>query len=237
MQRSQILWIVLMMSIVGQPAAAATIEKSGTFGGLTIRYKVVLPQGYDPSRAYPTVLAFPWGSQDMRMVDMKLEGNWRAEAERRGYVVISPAAPAAGLFFDEGARVFPAFLDQILRDYKVQGGKLHVAGASNGGLSAFSLASHYPTYFISVTGYPGFLPEATPAAIDALKPLCVYMYVGELDAGWLTTSEQQAAQFRSRGLRVRASVEKNQGHAIRTLDGAGAGRFFDNFEEATRGCR
>src|SRR5688572_15880562 len=166
---------VFALSTAGGQAAAAIVAKRGTFGGVTVRYKVVLPQAYDPSRAYPTVLAFPWGSQDMRSVDSRLEANWRAEAERRGYIIVSPAAPDGGLFFEEGARVFPAFLDQILRDYNVQGGKLHIAGASNGGLSAFHIASRYPKYFLSVLAYPGFLPEATPAAIDALKPLCIYM--------------------------------------------------------------
>ena len=29
---------------------ADTIEKSGTFGGMTVHYKVVVPPGYDPAR-------------------------------------------------------------------------------------------------------------------------------------------------------------------------------------------
>ena len=218
------------------PSAAATIDKSGTFGGVVIRYKVVLPPNHDPARAYPTVLAFPWGAQDMRSVDSRLDANWRAEAERRGYVIVSPAAPDSGLFFQDGARAFPAFLDQILRDYNVQGGKLHVAGASNGGLSAFHIASRYPKYFVSLTAYPGYLADATPALIDALRPLCIYMYVGERDRGWLGEMEKQAGQFRAKGYRVEYSVEKDQEHGIRSLTGTGAGRLFQDFEAAARGC-
>ena len=235
--RTRMIWMAtLTMLTISSQSNAITVEKSGTFGGLALQYKVVLPANYDPSRVYPTVLAFPWGSQDMRSVDSKLESNWRAEAERRGYVIVSPAAPGGRLFFDDGAKVFPAFIEQILHDYRVQGGKLHIAGASNGGLSAFHIASLYPKYFVSVLAYPGFLPEPTVAAIDALKPLCIYMYVGERDAGWLNESAKQAEQFRRRGFHVQYVVEKDQDHGIRSLSGAGSSRLFDDLERATKGC-
>jgi poly(3-hydroxybutyrate) depolymerase len=82
---------------------------------------------------------------------------WRTEAERRGFIVVSPVAPTNNLFFERGADdIFPEFVDQILRDYKIEGGKLHIAGASNGGLSAFHIAAMYPQYFRSVTGFPGY---------------------------------------------------------------------------------
>ena len=233
--RSRMMLLAFAICLTSESALADTIAKSGTFAGLTVQYKVVLPPNYDPSREYPTVLAFPWGSQDMRSVDNKLESNWRAEAERRGYIIVSPAAPGGRLFFDDGAQVFPAFLDQILRDYKVQDGKLHIAGASNGGLSAFHIASLYPKYFLSVLGYPGFLPEPTQAAIDALKPLCIYMYVGERDLGWLRETERQVAQFRNKGFHILYSLEKDQEHGIRTLSGPGSSRLFENLEQAARG--
>ena len=49
-------------------------------------------------------------------------------------------------------------------------------GASNGGLSAFYIASKYPKYVRTLIGYPGLLEEATPQAVNvavnpALLPL------------------------------------------------------------------
>jgi predicted peptidase len=217
-------------------ALADTVEKSGTFGGMTVHYKVVVPPGYDPTRAYPTVLAFPPGGQDMRIVDGSLARNYRTEAERRGYIVVIPAAPDGALFFDNGDRVFPAFLDQILRAYKVQGGKLHVAGNSNGGLSAFHIAARYPKYFVSVTGFPGFLEGATAAQVAALKPLCIYMHVGDQDPSWLSEMRTQAQELRQMGFKIHFTVEKDEPHVIRGLGGAGAARLFNQFDEAARGC-
>jgi len=149
---------------------------------------------------------------------------------------VIPAAPDGEYFFDKGAQAFPGFLDQILRDYNVQGGKLHVAGNSNGGLSAFHIAALYPRYFVSVTGFPGLLEGATAAELAALKPLCIYMHVGDQDTGWLNQMRAQAQEFREKGFRVRLTVEKNEEHVIGALGGAGAARLFDQFEDASRGC-
>src|SRR5262245_30923433 len=117
--------LILMTFVTGSQAAAETLGKSGRFGGITIRYKVVLPNGYDPDREYPAILAFAGGRQTLDGVNNMIERNWRAEAETRGYIVVIPVAPTNNLFFERGAdRIFPDFLDQILRDYKIQGGRL-----------------------------------------------------------------------------------------------------------------
>src|SRR2546430_12918597 len=151
-------------------AHSETLGKAGRFGGITIRYKIVLPNGYDPAQAYPAILAFAGGRQNLDGVNNMLERNWAPEAETRGYIVVSPIAPANHFFFERGAdAIFPDFLDQILRDYKIQDGKLHIAGASNGGLSAFHIAAMYPQYFRSVTGFPGYLPDESESKMNALK--------------------------------------------------------------------
>src|ERR1700680_1073918 len=116
-----------------QPVPAELLEKTKKVGDTTVRYKVVLPSGYDPAKTYPAILAFGGGPQTMNTVDNVLNRNLRAEAEKRGYIVVAPAAPDDQLFFEDGARIFPEFLKMILADYKIQDGKFHVAGPSNGG--------------------------------------------------------------------------------------------------------
>lgn len=219
-----------------QPAIAEVVEKSKNIAGVTVHYKVVLPGRYDAAKAYPGVLAFGGGPQTMNIVDGAIQRNWRAEAERRGYIVVIPAAPDGQLFFEGGERIFPEFLQRILADYKIADGKFHIAGQSNGGISAFHVAASYPQYFWSVTGFPGYLPDATPARVRALAKMCINMHVGELDTGWKEQMEQQAGQFRANGMTVRITVEKGQSHRLDTLAGDGAARLFNQFEEARQGC-
>jgi hypothetical protein len=55
-----------------QPLQAELLEKTKTVGGTTVHYKVVLPNGYDPAKAYPAILALGGGPQTMNTVDSVL---------------------------------------------------------------------------------------------------------------------------------------------------------------------
>jgi predicted peptidase len=225
-----ILWI--------QPLHAEVLDKTKKVSGTTVRYKVVLPAGYDAAKAYPAILAFGGGPQTMNTVDSILMRNFQAEAEKRGYIVIAPAAPDGDLFFEEGARIFPEFLKMMLADYKIEGGKFHIAGPSNGGIAAFHVAAANPQYFLSVTAFPGYMWQPSTAKLQAISNMCVFMYVGELDEYmWHGEMKQEGEYLRSKGTVARYTVEKGQPHRLDTLAGANAGRLFEGFEEAKRGCR
>jgi poly(3-hydroxybutyrate) depolymerase len=220
------------------PLRAEVLDKTKKVAGRTVQYKVVLPNGYDPAKAYPAILAFGGGPQTMNTVDGILTRNFHAEAEKRGYIVIAPAAPDGQLFFEDGARIFPDFLKAILADYKIDGGKFHIAGPSNGGIAAFHVAAANPQYFLSVTAFPGYMWQPSTAKLQAISSMCVFMYVGELDEYmWHGEMMQEAEFLRSNGTVARYSVEKGQPHRLDTLAGANAGRLFDGFEEAKRGCK
>jgi len=219
-------------------AHAELLDKTKKVSGTTVHYKVVLPNGYDPAKEYPAILAFGGGPQTMNTVDGILMRNFRSEAEKRGYIVIAPAAPDSGLFFEDGARIFPAFLKTMLADYKIQGGKFHIAGPSNGGIAAFHVAAANPQYFVSVTAFPGYMWQPSTAKLQAIANICVFMYVGELDEYmWHGEMKQEAEYLRSKGTLARYTVEKGQPHRLDTLAGANASRLFEGFEEARKGCR
>jgi poly(3-hydroxybutyrate) depolymerase len=228
---------VVVATAATQPVRAELLEKSKKVAGTTVQYKVVLPNGYDPTKAYPAILAFGGGPQTMNTVDRVLNGNLRAEAEKRGYIVVAPAAPNGQLFFEDGARIFPEFLKMILADYKIEGNKFHIAGPSNGGIAAFHVAAENPQYFLSITAFPGYMWESTPAKLEAISKMCVFMYVGENDPYmWHDEMKREAEVLRAEGAVARYTVEKGQPHRMETLAGANAGRLFDGFEETKKGC-
>jgi poly(3-hydroxybutyrate) depolymerase len=218
-------------------AHAELLEKTRNVGGVTVQYKVVLPNAYDPARPYPGILAFGGGPQTMNTVDSVINRNLRAEAEKRGYIVIAPAAPGGELFFEGGARIFPEFLKMILADYKIENNKFHIAGPSNGGIAAFHVAAANPGYFSSVTAFPGYLWEPTTAKLMAISKMCVFMYVGENDEYmWHPEMQREAEILSARGTVARYTVEKGQPHRLDTLAGDNAGRLFDGFEQARKSC-
>jgi poly(3-hydroxybutyrate) depolymerase len=216
---------------------AELVGKSKKVGDTTVYYQVVLPNGYDPAKTYPAILAFGGGPQTMDTVNSVLSRNLRGEAEKRGYIVIAPAAPGGLLFFEDDVHIFPEFLKLILTDYRIEGNKFHIAGPSNGGIAAFHVAAANPQYFASVTAFPGYMWQPTPAKLQAISKMCVFMYVGELDPyGWHQEMKSEAEFLRSKGAIARYNVEKGQPHRIETLAGSNAGRLFDGFEQARKGC-
>lgn len=233
-----VLAIPAALALPGVPQARAAVSLQTTYiDTVRVQYEVVLPDHYDPARAYPAVLGFAGGPQTIDTVDGLVDRYFRDEAQRRGYIVVVPAAPDGQLFFQGGERIFPQFLQRILTQYHIEGGKFHVAGASNGGISAFYIASLYPQYFLSITAFPGFLPKPTEARIQAIRGLCIHMFVGELDPmGWQSAMLAETRAFQARGMHASYTVEKGQPHRLETLAGAHAGRLFDLFAQAQRGC-
>jgi predicted peptidase len=228
---------IVVAIFTAQPVHAELLEKTRKVGRTTVRYKVVLPAGYTPANTYPAILAIGGGPQTMNTVDSILSRNFRAEAEKRGYIVIAPAAPDDQLFFEGGERIFPEFLKLILADYKIQDNKFHIAGPSNGGIAAFHIAAANPQYFLSVTAFPGYMWEPTPAKLQAISKMCVFMYVGENDEyRWHSEMKKEAEILRAGGTLARYTVEKGQPHRMETLAGPNAGRLFDGFEETRKGC-
>ncbi len=223
-------------SFVG-PLQAEVIESTRHVGDTVVHYKTVLPDGYDPTRAYPAIVALGGGPQNMDRVDSILDRNFRAEAEKRGYIVIAPAAPDGEYFFDTAARIFPEFLKMIQADYKIRDNRFHIAGPSNGGIAALHIAAAHPQYFLSVTAFPGYMWKPNQAKLQAISKLCIFMYVGEFDPYmWHGEMQQEAEFLRASGTVARYSVEAGQPHRLETLAGANAARLFDGFDEAGKGC-
>jgi poly(3-hydroxybutyrate) depolymerase len=220
-----------------QPLRAEVSEKTAKVGDTIVHYKIVLPHAYDPAKTYPAILAFGGGPQTMNTVDGILTRNFQTEAEKRGYIVVAPAAPDGQLFFEDGDAIFPEFLKTILANYKIRDGKFHIAGPSNGGIASFHIAAANPQYFLSVTAFPGYMWEPSAAKLQAIAKLCVFMYVGEFDPYmWHSEMKKEAEALRAAGTLARYSVEAGQPHRLETLAGANAGRLFDGFAEAEKGC-
>jgi poly(3-hydroxybutyrate) depolymerase len=222
---------------LAQPVRAEVIERTMLVGRTTVHYKTVLPDNFDPAKAYPAVVALGGGPQNMGTVDRILDRNFRAEAEKRGYIVVAPAAPDGELFFETADRIFPAFLQNVQADYKIRDNKFHIAGPSNGGIASLHLAAAHPEYFLSVTAFPGYMWRPNDTKLKAISKLCVYMYVGEHDPYmWHDEMEREANFLRVSGAVARYTVEKGQPHRLETLAGPNAARLFDGFDAASKGC-
>ena len=177
----QLFCTAIVAMFAAQSIHAELLEKTKKVAGTTVQYKVVLPDGYDPAKTYPAILAFGGGPQTMNTVDSVLSRNFRAEAEKRGYIVVAPAAPDDQLFFEDGARIFPEFLKDDpggLQDTRQQVPYRRTLQRRNrrNARRGRESAVFFIRYRVS-----RIMWEPTPAKLKAISKMCVFLYVGEND--------------------------------------------------------
>jgi dipeptidyl aminopeptidase/acylaminoacyl peptidase len=189
--------------------------------GTKIDYVLLVPPGRTVGQPGKVVFTFPPGGQDLDVTRSVVESRWHDEALSRGWVVVSPAAPSTGLFYDdESARLVPELLDAIAADYPPEGGRFDLAGVSNGGLSAFKAALSYPERFRSLVVFPGYSPDGgDDPNLSKLKDIGVSMFVGGDDTGWLDPSRQTQQTLESLGYTVELHVVAGEPHIIASLTG------------------
>src|SRR5262245_60950364 len=120
--------LLIVCSLATPLLAAKVLDKTAEVAGMAVHYKVALPKDYDPQKTYPAVLAFPPGAQTMDMVLTTLMQNWRMEGDRRGYIVVVPAAPEGSPFVGQGAKIFQEFIDLLLGGVHIRYTELHGKG-------------------------------------------------------------------------------------------------------------
>ncbi len=196
--------------------------------GTNLDYGVVVPPSYEEGSRFPVLLGLPPGPQTQEMVVAGISGYWGQEALNRGWIVVSPIAPNGRLFFQGSELYLLEFLDRIEAIYPPEGGKFHLAGISNGGISAFRIATLQPERFYDLLVVPGLPQSEDFERLEQLVDMPVRMFVGESDTGWLGPMQQAAQRLEELGGDVILEVIPGEGHVIQTL--SGGERLFDILE-------
>lgn len=207
------------------PATLIHFQTVKLSDGTKLTYASVLPQYFDPTKEYPILLAMPPGDQSQTVTEETLKTYWAVEGYKRGWIILSPVAPDGQLFFNGSEAYIPEFLDLTSRMFLPEGNAYHLAGISNGGLSAFRIILNTPERFHSLLVLPGYPPDDDDRQkLAELKEIPVSMFVGELDSGWLQSMQEAKGNLEALGVRVSLQVEPGEGHILQSLTGK---RLFD----------
>ena len=184
--------------------------------GRVIEYALILPAHFDKNVPYPVLLALPPGDQSKELVEDGLRLYWEPQAKKRGWVVISPAAPRGETFYSGAETELPALLEEISKSVVFEEGKVHLAGFSNGGRSAYRVATTYPELILSLTVLPGAPPDERAArALDHLRGIPVAAFAGGDDAEWVRASRETKKELDRLGIENTLEVIPGGGHVMR----------------------
>lgn len=150
------------------PTAAHSQAKSLTHGTEKRRYIVYTPASYpaDTTRKFPVVLNFHGGGMTMAEQMLYTRMNRTADAER--FIVVYPQGlqqdwnVGFGTSYSDGTDdvgFVEALLDQLQRDYRVDGSRIYATGLSRGGFFSQRLAAELSHRIAAVASVGGPLPH------------------------------------------------------------------------------
>ena len=205
--------ICVCTNALSQQLEFKTVElESGT----KLDYVLILPDDFDKTKEYPVLLTLPPGQQNKAMVNAGIGLYWKNAGEK-GWIVASPAAPEGKSFNNNaGLKTLGQFIDFLDKQLTPEGGKYYLAGISNGGRSAFSIAGKSPARFHGIMGIPGVASSnADTQRLKKIKDLPIALYAGAKDKPWIKGMQSMVDELKSLGAsNLVFEIIPDQGHVI-----------------------
>ncbi|MFI5184606.1 MAG: alpha/beta hydrolase family esterase, partial [Vicinamibacteria bacterium] len=140
-------------------------------GGLRRTYQVHEPPAYDRERTWPLVLALHGGGGSGQGFDRNTTGSsFNRTADRLGFVVAypeganrgwndgrtAPAVEARSAVDDVG--FISALIDRLVRDERIDPGRVYATGISNGGIFSYRLACDLSDKVVAIAPVAANMP-------------------------------------------------------------------------------
>lgn len=178
--------------------------------GKIIEYYLSIPQNSNDNQDARVILALPPGDQSKEAASVY--DPWLSEITSSGWAVCTPTAPTGKLFFRGAETYIPGLMDEVTTFLRLPKVGFHIFGVSNGGVSAFRIATLNPERFKSLTVFPGWPKPADVARLDNLLHMPVSFIVGEDDIRWKSKSTHFHNKINNNGGDSVLEIVQNEGH-------------------------
>jgi predicted peptidase len=180
----------------------------------TYRYSVYVPSDYRGDKRWPLLVDLhgggAQGDDGIRQTAHFLAHEIRMNRKRFPLLVLFPQA-ARGTGWNP--EVIMAEIDQTLRDFRVDAGRIYLTGFSMGGAGVYDTAAQWPNKFAAVIAIAGPVPAETSELVKGLRRVPIRIMHGVLDKRVpVEGSRRLVAHLRKAGASVEYVEDPENGH-------------------------
>ncbi len=175
--------LALPLLVVAQPSGAVEtgfLNRTAAAEGQSLPYVVYVPRDYTAKRQWPVVLflhgAGERGDNGLAQTQVGIAPELRLHPERFPCLVVMPQAPRNGGWDGVPDDLALKALEEVVRKYHGDRGRLYLTGLSMGGFGSWTLAAGHPDLFAAVVPICGGGDPAKMAA--PLKSLPIWVFHG-----------------------------------------------------------
>jgi len=194
--------------------------------GLTMPYRLFIPEGYDKRKAYPLLLwlhgAGGHGKDNLQQISGdQIPGTriWTKptnQARHPTFVLVPQSQQGWGVFPKDNA-IRPELLmaleilNAVMKEFEIDSQRIYVAGQSNGGWGTWALITHNPRLFAAAIIVCGV--ETVPNQADRVVGLPIWAFHGTKDPS-IGATRQMIAAIQKAGGNPRYTEYEGAGHDI-----------------------
>jgi predicted esterase len=156
-------------------------------------FRIFVPSHYEPANAFPLVVVLHGGGGDENGMLDGHGGLVKKNAERRGYVVVSPSGRGPfGAYRGKSGQDVLDVLDLTEQCYSIDPQRIYMTGHSMGGMGTISLGFDHPHRFAALAASACFrVGRALTGKLANAKSMPLFMAQGDQDT-WEPVEDARA---------------------------------------------
>ena len=160
---------------------------AGTDKGVTLPYRLFIPDNYSPSQKYPLVLALHGeggrGTDNTSQMQGIMAAVWADPVNQADYpcFVVVPQCPFNEVWGDAPiAGAVIDLVDSLIREFTIDTNRLYITGHSMGGFGTWDMITLFPNRFAAAIPMSG---GGHPALVSRIANTPIWDFHGALDNG------------------------------------------------------
>ncbi|MFA5831879.1 MAG: T9SS type A sorting domain-containing protein [Bacteroidota bacterium] len=166
------------------PIAMKFVARSHTFRGVTIPYRLFIPDHYSTSKKFPIVLTLHGSGQRgtdnlLQVQSTRMATSWADPVNQAKYpcFVIAPQCPPSQDWFFN-ANIVSNILDSLLHEFTIDSNRLYVTGFSMGGHGTWEMIRRFPNRFAAAIPMCG---KGNASAVSLFAQTPIWNFHGTKD--------------------------------------------------------